>query len=211
VHAPLRVAPLAPEHRARIAEIVKATGMFSAEEAAVAVELFDEAYGEADGPSALGSRLSAEQAVAESREPRAASQSRAPAAYHFLGVFDGAELLGYACHGPTPATDRTHDLYWIAVDPRAQGAGAGTQLLAEVERRRAPRAARLLVVETSGRDVYAPTRAFYRTRGYTEAARVRDFYAPGDDRIVFTKRLSPAAQSYPVSHESPAAGGVVQP
>lgn len=185
MHAPLRVAPLAPEHRARIAEIVKATGMFSAEEAAVAVELFDEAYGGQEG--------------------------RPSAAYHFLGVFDGAELLGYACHGPTPATDRTHDLYWIAVDPRAQGAGAGTQLLAEVERRLAAGAARLLVVETSGRDVYAPTRAFYRTRGYTEAARVRDFYAPGDDRIVFTKRLSSAAQTYPVSHESPAAGGVVQP
>ena len=187
MHAPLRVAPLAPEHRARIAEIVKATGMFSAEEAAVAVELFDEAYGGQEG------RLSA------------------ASAYHFLGVFaaDGT-LLGYACHGPTPATDRTHDLYWIAVDPRAQGAGAGTELLAEVERRLAADAARLLVVETSGRDVYAPTRAFYTARGYTPAARVRDFYAPGDDRIVFTKRLSPAAQTYPVSHESPAAGGVVQ-
>ena len=88
---------------------------------------------------------------------------------------------------------------------------AGTRLLAEVERRLGENAGRLLVVETSGRAAYAPTRAFYARRGYTEVARVRDFYAPGDDRIVFTKRLSPAAPFHPEYHESPAAGGVAEP
>jgi ribosomal protein S18 acetylase RimI-like enzyme len=187
VHAPLRVESLRPEHRARVAEIVRATGMFSAEEVAVAVELFDDAH---DGAG---------------REPTAEGR-----AYNFLGIFAGAELLGYACFGPTPATDRTHDLYWIAVDPRAQGTGAGTRLLAAVERRLGDDAARLVVVETSGRAQYAPTRAFYLGRGYTEVARVRDFYAPDDDRIVFTKRLSSAAQSHPAYHESPAAGGAAE-
>ena len=197
----LRVAPLAPEHRARIAEIVTATGMFSAEEAAVAVELFDEwqrdeARGERHEVAACAG------AGTSSLPPRTS--------YLFLGAFapDGA-LMGFACHGPTPATDRTHDLYWIAVDPRAQGAGAGTRLLAAVERRLADDAARLLVVETSGRAQYAPTRAFYLARGYTQAARVRDFYAPGDDRILFTKRLSPAAQFHEAP-ESPAAGGAAR-
>lgn len=195
----LRVAPLAPEHRARVAEIVTATGMFSDEEAAVAVELFDEAYGEGRGkreevtPSSVGT----------------SSLFPLPSSYHFLGAFDGSSLVGFACHGPTPATDRTHDLYWIAVDPRAQGAGAGTRLLAAVERRLADDAARLLIVETSGREQYAPTRAFYRARGYTQAARVRGFYAPGDDRILFTKRLSPAAQFHEAP-ESPAAGGAAR-
>ena len=179
MHAPLRVESLRPEHRARVAEIVRATGMFSDDEIAVAVELFDEGTAAPDG-------------------------------YRLLGVFAGAELLGYACYGPTPATDRTHDLYWIAVDPRAQGTGAGTRLLAAVERRLRDDAARLLVVETSGRAQYAPTRAFYLRRGYAEVARVRDFYAPGDDRIVFTKRLSSAAQSHPAYHESPAAGGAAE-
>jgi hypothetical protein len=46
-----------------------------------------------------------------------------------------------------------------------------------------------LVVETSSRSDYAPTRGFYGRRGYTEAARVREFYAPGDDRIIYTKRF----------------------
>ena len=197
----LRVAPLAPEHRARIAEIVTATGMFSAEEVAVAVELFDEWQRD----EARGERheVAASALAGTSSLPPRAS-------YLFLGAFapDGA-LIGFACHGPTPATDRTHDLYWIAVDPRAQGAGAGTRLLAAVERRLADDAARLLVVETSGREQYAPTRAFYVARGYTQAATVRDFYAPGDDRILFTKRLSPAARFHEAP-ESPAAGGAAR-
>jgi hypothetical protein len=47
----------------------------------------------------------------------------------------------------------------------------------------------MLVVETSSRPEYAPTRAFYERRGYAEAARMREFYAPGDDRVIFTKRF----------------------
>ncbi len=118
--------------------------------------------------------------------------------YEFVGAFEpDGRLTGYACFGPTPATDRTWDLYWIAVDPAAQGTGAGTLLLAEVERRLTGRNARMLVVETSSRSEYEPTRAFYARRGYAEAARVRGFYAPGDDRIILTKRF-----------HAPAGGGV---
>jgi ribosomal protein S18 acetylase RimI-like enzyme len=118
--------------------------------------------------------------------------------YSFLGAFTPEdELVGYACFGPTPGTDRTYDLYWIAVDPAAHGAGIGTTLLSEVERRLQGQHARLLVVETSSRSEYAPTRGFYGRRGYTEAARVHAFYAPGDDRIILTKRF----------HRSPAGRG----
>ena len=109
--------------------------------------------------------------------------------YEFVGAFDGEQLLGYACFGQTPATDRTYDLYWIAVHPDAQRSGAGAALMNEVERQLAERRARLLVVETSSRADYAPTRSFYHKRGYTETARVRGFYAPEDDRVVLTKRI----------------------
>ena len=110
--------------------------------------------------------------------------------YEFVGASLDDQLVGYACYGPTPATERTWDLYWIAVHPAAQGSGAGGALMEEVERRLASRSARLLVVETSSRDDYAPTRRFYDRRGYREAARIRDFYAPGDDRVVLTKRIA---------------------
>ena len=70
--------------------------------------------------------------------------------YSFLGAFTpDDELVGYACFGPTPGTDRTYDLYWIAVDPAAHRAGIGTTLLSEVERRLQGQHARMLVVETS--------------------------------------------------------------
>jgi ribosomal protein S18 acetylase RimI-like enzyme len=76
----------------------------------------------------------------------------------------------------------------MAVDPALHGAGIGTALVLEMERRLVG-AARLVVVETAGRPDYAPTRAFYEARGYRRAAVIRDFYAPGDDQIVYTKRL----------------------
>ena len=109
--------------------------------------------------------------------------------YEFVGAFIDGKLIGYACFGPTPATDRTFDLYWIAVHPNAQRSGAGAALMGEVERQLQRRRARLLVVETSSRDDYAGTRLFYEKRGYAESARIRDFYAPGDDRVVLSKRF----------------------
>ena len=116
--------------------------------------------------------------------------------YEFLGGFDSADaLLAYACYGPTPGTDGTFDLYWIAVHPGAQGAGEGSRLLAEVEQQLRTRAGRLLVAETSSRADYQPTRRFYERRGYREVARVADFYAPADDRVIYAKRLTPKATS----------------
>jgi ribosomal protein S18 acetylase RimI-like enzyme len=112
--------------------------------------------------------------------------------YEFIGGFEGEDLVGYACFGPTPGTDRTYDLYWIALDPRAQGRGHGSHLLNEVEHRLRERGARLLVVETSSRPEYDATRQFYLSRGYDEAARMRDFYAPSDDRVIYTKHLAPS-------------------
>jgi D-alanine-D-alanine ligase len=109
--------------------------------------------------------------------------------YEFIGAFEGERLQGFVCFGSTPSTDRTYDLYWIAVHPEAQRLGVGAALMSEVERILWDRRARLVVIETSSRDDYAPTRRFYAKRGYQETARLRDFYAPGDDRVVLTKRI----------------------
>ena len=111
--------------------------------------------------------------------------------YQFVGAFEGDQLMGYACWGPTPGTDATHDLYWIVVDRGHQGAGIGTQLLAEVEHRLTTHDARLIVVETSSRTDYERTRRFYEARGYTRAATIPGYYAPGDDLVIYTKDLTP--------------------
>ena len=108
--------------------------------------------------------------------------------YRALGADIAGTLVGWICWGPTPCTLGTWDLYWMAVDPALQGSGVGTALLSAMERR-LPSDARLIVVETAGRPDYAPTRSFYEARGYTAAARIADFYAPGDDQVVYVKRL----------------------
>ncbi len=109
--------------------------------------------------------------------------------YVALGAEVAGTLAAWICWGPTPCTVGTWDLYWMAVDPALHGAGLGTALLAEMERRLAGRA-RLIVVETAGRVDYAATRAFYEARGYAAVARIPDFYAPDDDLVVYVKRLN---------------------
>jgi ribosomal protein S18 acetylase RimI-like enzyme len=51
------------------------------------------------------------------------------------------------------------------------------------------RGGRVLLVETSGLEKFARTRAFYRFIGYDEEARIREFYAAGEDKVVFRKAL----------------------
>jgi ribosomal protein S18 acetylase RimI-like enzyme len=109
--------------------------------------------------------------------------------YIALGATLDERLIGWICWGATPCTLGTYDIYWMAVDPAAQAAGIGTALLREMEGRLAG-SARLIVVETAGRPDYRPTCAFYEARGYRKAAVIPDFYAPGDDQVVYVKTLT---------------------
>jgi ribosomal protein S18 acetylase RimI-like enzyme len=110
--------------------------------------------------------------------------------YQFLGAFDDEHLVGYACWGPTPGTKATSDLYWIVVERERQNGGVGSQLLSAVEHRLRADGRRLVVVETSSRADYGPTRGFYEARGYTRTATIPAYYAPGDDLVIYTKDLT---------------------
>jgi hypothetical protein len=55
----------------------------------------------------------------------------------------------------------------------------------EVSRQRG----RMLLIETSSLPHYEPTRRFYLKHGYEQAAVLRDFYAEGDDMVIFCKRF----------------------
>lgn len=147
-----------PRDRDALDRLVHSVELFSGEERIVALEVVD-AYLENPGKD-----------------------------YHALGAFTPRDvLLGYACYGPTPCTSGTWDLYWIAVSGEARGRGIGTLLMEEIERRLVDQHARLVLIETSSRADYTPTRVFYERRGYHVAARVPDFYAPGDDRVIFAR------------------------
>jgi ribosomal protein S18 acetylase RimI-like enzyme len=111
---------------------------------------------------------------------------------HWLVVDDDAVVVAAAYYAPEPFSDRLWNLYFISVAPDYQGRGTGGTLLSYVEdqlRTVGPDVARVLLIETSSTDQYRHTREFYRRHGYDEEARIREFYGPGDDKIVFWKSL----------------------
>lgn len=98
-------------------------------------------------------------------------------------------ITGYVCFGPTPMTEGTWDLYWIASDPSVRGQGVGAALISAMEGELRRKGARLIRVETSAMEAYGPTRGFYASMKYVEAARFKDFYKQGEDLIILSKRL----------------------
>ncbi|HET6630514.1 MAG TPA: GNAT family N-acetyltransferase [Woeseiaceae bacterium] len=141
--------------------LVAATGFFSREEEDIAVELVDDAL--AHG---------------------AASE------YRFVLVDGpGGALHGYACYGPITPGSADFDLYWIAVMPATQGTGTGRALLEEAERLAREESATTMFIDTAGREQYTPTRAFYERMGYRVHEVVPDFYAAGDDKVIYRKSL----------------------
>src|SRR5262245_38332475 len=101
----------------------------------------------------------------------------------------GGEILGFAYYAPEEMTERTWYLYWIAVAPKCQGRGVGGELLRHVENDIRLREGRVLFIETSSLPHYELTRRFYLKHRYDQEAVLRDFYAPGDDMVVFRKSL----------------------
>ena len=146
--------------RDAVGRLVRATGFFSKEECAIAVELVDErlARGRTSG-------------------------------YFFLFAETKGRLLGYTCFGPIPGSSHSFDLYWIAVDPHAQGKGLGRKLLTESEQLMAEQGARRVYADTSSRDQYKPTHAFYLACGYVQEAFLADFYGPDYGKLIFVKIL----------------------
>lgn len=109
--------------------------------------------------------------------------------YKILVADRDGTLVGYVCYGPTPMTEGTYDLYWIASDPTVRGQGIGASLVSGMEADLRRQKARIIRVETSATEAYGPTRGFYASMKYTEEARIRDFYKVGDDLIILTKRV----------------------
>jgi ribosomal protein S18 acetylase RimI-like enzyme len=148
------------EDRRRVRELVASTGVFSPVEEDVAEELVAERL--AQGPAS---------------------------GYHFVFAEQNEKTLGYTCYGPIPLTLGSYDLYWIAVDKNLHGQKIGQRLLQETERLILAAGGRHVYIETSNRHQYAPTRGFYLRNGYQQAALLKDFYAPGDDKVIYWKEI----------------------
>ena len=98
-------------------------------------------------------------------------------------------MIGYACFGPIPGTKQSYDLYWIAVENDVRGSGLGKEILGKAEQRISELGGKRIYVETSSREQYKPTQAFYSKCGYAKEAVLNDFYSPGDDKSIYVKAM----------------------
>jgi GNAT superfamily N-acetyltransferase len=110
--------------------------------------------------------------------------------YQFLFVEnDDGEVIGYTCYGLIPATVASYDLYWIAVSETSRGKKLGKLLLQKTEEIILGTGGERLYAETSSRAQYASTQRFYQNCGYVAEAVLKDFYSPGDSKIIYSKVL----------------------
>ncbi len=103
---------------------------------------------------------------------------------------DGTGPVGVAYMAPEKMTHGTWNLYWIAVHPDRQRQGRGKAILSHVQQWLMDRGERLLLVETAGTNDFDYVRQFYTNSGFENEARIRDFYDPGVDKIVFRKSIA---------------------
>ncbi|MCX7974119.1 MAG: GNAT family N-acetyltransferase [Candidatus Aminicenantes bacterium] len=97
------------------------------------------------------------------------------------------QVAGFISYGPTPLTEGTYDLYWIALAPSEQQKGLGQVLIQWLERKVKEERGRLILIETSSQPKYEKARNFFQKMGYQQVARIIDFYRPGDDLIIYAK------------------------
>lgn len=157
----MSIRPLRREDKEPINNLLRATDVFSDEEIDVAIELI---------------QISLEDENQKDYEI-------------FSYVNSEGQVTGYVCFGPTPATQGTYDLYWVAVSPSEHGKGIGSQLLQFAEEHVRAKGARFLIAETSSTPKYEKTRTFYERKGFAKVAHVKEYYKPGDDLIIFGKYL----------------------
>lgn len=105
-------------------------------------------------------------------------------------AFHDEEVVGVAYCNPEPVTLGTWNLLMIWIKAGHEGRGFGSALIRDIEQNIQRNSARLLIVETSGTEDFTTARAFYERNGFVLEARVKDFYAEGEDKLIYTKRVS---------------------
>src|SRR2546430_5032977 len=134
------IRPMVAADRSGVFRILESAGNFTPEEVGTALELIDEWL-------ELGEHSGYLTYVMESVSE------------------ESSEVLGYVCFGPTPLTESTYDLYWIAVDKSKHRGGVGKRLLRFAAAEMARRGGQMLLVDTSSQETYGGTSQFYEKTG----------------------------------------------
>ena len=157
----MKIRPLVEKDRARLLLMLIKTRSFTSQEIDVAMELID---------IVLKDSIQSDYKI-------------------YCMVDGGDQCIGYICYGPTPMTQGTFDLYWIAVDPDFQKQGVGSHLLDFLSKGVKKVKGRMILADASSIPQYERTKKFYLRNGFQEVARIPDYYHPGNDRMTFCKKL----------------------
>lgn len=151
----------------RLVAIATATGLFSQNEAeAFFGNLLDDLHARRLGDNHIALAWTDEASIGEAK----------------------ADLVGWVYFSPEKDAETVWQLWFIGVDPRGQGQGIGSKLLQKVEDHVQEKGGRLLLIETSS--LFDETQRFYSRRGYTRCGQIPDFYADGDDKVIYVKRFN---------------------
>jgi len=95
-----------------------------------------------------------------------------------------AAATGFAFARPEELTDRVWNVCALATAPEVRNRGLARKLLTAME---TALDARMIVIETTQLPEQVAARALYLAAGYSEEGRVRDYYAAGEDKVIFRK------------------------
>ncbi|MEM6409075.1 MAG: GNAT family N-acetyltransferase [Pseudomonadota bacterium] len=107
----------------------------------------------------------------------------------WLTAEGGAADAGLCYAREEPFAAGCWNLLAIAIHPAAQGCGVGRAITKKLEAELSTRGARILIVDTSGTPQFEAALAFYTAVGYRREAQIEGYWAPGDDKVTFWKRL----------------------
>ena len=143
-----------------VTDILKSTGFFKPYEIDVAVELLQDRMKNGEG-----------------------------CGYQFCFLELEGRTVAYGCYGEIPCTVKNYDLYWLAVDNNFRGKGLGSMLIEKIEVDIKNHSGRGIYIETSNKEQYTPTLAFYKKSGYRQIAVFKDFYDFNDNKAVYYKKI----------------------
>ena len=149
-----------PSDIMNVTQILKSTGFFKQHEMDVAIELIEERLKNGEG-----------------------------CGYQFYFLEIEGRTVAYGCYGEIPCTIKNYDLYWLAVDASFRGNGLGRTLLEKIESDIKLHKGRGIYIETSNKEQYTPTIAFYEKCDYQQIAIFPDFYDINDNKAVYYKKL----------------------
>jgi GNAT superfamily N-acetyltransferase len=152
---------ISPADRSELKAILSSSGFFYDFEIEVALSLADETF----------------------------DKGQEGSGYYWVRLIEDGKVIGFANFGPNPSSVHSYDIYWLAVLDKFRQKHYGSLILKKAEERIKELGGKIAWIETSGRPLYEPTRHFYLKNGYEIEGTLRDFYGPGDAKVVYRKEL----------------------